>query len=183
VMGENGTLARPLRRTRLPEEGLDALLRALTLMEIDEQRNSTALRVGLVDLGDWHFLMDNEAEALKYYRRALEQPYTSPSDSALVGDPLSHPVQLDYVLPQVARRYMDRPEERTEDRSLVVEFTVTKSGAVVDPKIVESSASLRMERETLTSIARALYRPRFEGNDPVDTPNVRFTQTFRDLKN
>jgi hypothetical protein len=69
------------------------------------------------------------------------------------------------------------------ERRLVLEFTVSRSGDVVDPQIVESDATERMERETLASLRQALYRPRFKNGEPVDTPNVRYQQTFKDLKN
>ncbi len=88
---------------------------------------------------------------------------------------------LDYELPQVARRYFDRPPEKTIERRLVLEFTVTRTGEVVEPHVVESDGNERMERETLAAIREALYRPRFENGAPVDTPNVRFQQTFKEL--
>ncbi|MEY4932036.1 MAG: hypothetical protein RLZZ403_356 [Pseudomonadota bacterium] len=176
---------RLLSRTRLPQEGEDAMVRAVRIMEANGARNPTVFRVALIDSGDWYLLKDDRDKALEFYGKALTLPVASTTESALVGDPLSFPAMLDYEQPQVARRYLerDRSPEKLIERKLTMEFTVSSTGAVVDPRIIESDATERMERETLTSIREALYRPRFENGVPVDTPNVRYQQTFKDLKN
>jgi tetratricopeptide (TPR) repeat protein len=176
---------RLLSRTRLPQEGEDAMVRAVRIMEANGARNPTVFRVALIDSGDWYLLKDDRDKALEFYGKALTLPAAGTTETALVGDPLSFPAMLDYEQPQVARRYLerDRSPEKLIERKLTMEFTVSSTGAVVDPRIIESDATERMERETLTSIREALYRPRFENGVPVDTPNVRYQQTFKDLKN
>lgn len=176
---------RLLSRARLPTEGEEAMVRAVRIIEANGARNPTVFRVALIDSGDWYMLKNNREKALEFYAKAVQLPAAGVTESALVGDPLSFPAMLDYVQPPVARRYLerDRAPEKLIDRKLTLEFTVTSRGDVVDPRIVESDASERMERETLASIREALYRPRFENGVPVDTPNVRFQQTFKDLKN
>ncbi len=176
---------RLLSRTRLPEEGEDAMVRAVRIMEANGASSPTMFRVALIDSGDWYLLKNDRDKALEFYGRALALPAASTTETALVGDPLSFPAMLDYQQPQVARRYMerDRAPEKLIERKLTMEFTVSSTGAVVEPRIIESDATERMERETLASIREALYRPRFENGVPVDTPNVRYQQTFKDLKN
>ena len=176
---------RPLSRGRLPGEGEEAMVRAVQIMEANGQRNPTVFRVALIDSGDWYLLKNNREKALEFYSRALQLPAASATETALVGDPLSFPAMLDYEQPPVARRYLERSRapEKLIDRKLTLEFTVSSAGEVVNPQIVESDATERMERETLASIREALYRPRFENGVPVDTPNVRYQQTFKDLKN
>ncbi len=183
LVGPDGQISRPLRRTRLPEEGEEALVRAINVMETTERRNPLAFRSALIDAGDWFFLKDQEERALEYYRRALEEPAVDATSAATAGDPLSYPTQLDFAYPPVARRFLDRPEDRVIERKLVVDFTVTAEGAVEDLRVVESDATERMERETVLAMREALYRPRFENGEPVATQNVRYTQTFRELKN
>jgi tetratricopeptide (TPR) repeat protein len=176
---------RLLSRTRLPAEGEEAMVRAVRIIEANGVRSPTVFRVALIDSGDWYLLKNNRDKALEFYSKALQLPAGTVTETALIGDPLSFPAMLDYEQPPVARRYLerDRPPEKLIDRKLTLEFTVSSSGEVKDPRIVESDASERMERETLASIREALYRPRFENGVPVDTPNVRYQQTFKDLKN
>jgi len=183
VLGPTSGMMRPLSRTRLPAEGEAAITRALEIMEATDLGNPAAYRTTLVDAGDWFLLKNDMQKALEFYGRAARQAFATATEAAARGDPLSYPAQLDYQLPPVAQRYLDRPEERTVERKLVLEFTVSRSGQVIDPVIVESDASERMERETMAAIRKALYRPRFENGEPVDTPNVRYQQTFKDLKN
>ncbi len=182
LVAADGTMARPLRRTKLPMEGQDAVERAISVMEISGRRNPAAYRSAVVDAGDWFLLKGDMNKALEYYRRVPKESGETSADAAL-SSPLSVPVMLDFAFPPVARRYLDRPADRTIERKLVIEFTVTRSGEVLEPRVVESDASERMERETLASIREALYRPRFENGEPVDTQNVRYEQKFRDLKN
>ncbi len=176
---------RLLSRSRLPSEGEEAMVRAVQIMEANGPRSPIVFRVALIDSGDWYLLKSNRGKALEFYAKALTLPQATTTETSLVGDPLSFPAMLDYAQPQVARRYLERSRspEKLIDRKLTMEFTVTSTGEVVDPRIVESDATERMERETLASIREALYRPRFENGVPVDTPNVRYQQTFKDLKN
>jgi hypothetical protein len=176
---------RLLSRARLPGEGEEAMVRAVQIMEANGVRNPTVFRVALIDSGDWYLLKNNRDKALDFYTRALQLPAGTVTETALIGDPLSFPSMLDYVQPPVARRYLerDRAPEKLIERKLTLEFTVSSKGAVVEPRIVESDATERMERESLVSIREALYRPRFENGVAVDTPNVRYQQTFKDLKN
>ena len=175
---------RLLSRGRLPAEGEDAIVRAVRIMEANGPQNPTVFRVALIDSGDWYLLKNKRGKALEFYAKALQLPTATVTETALVGDPLSFPAMLDYEQPQVARRYLerDRSSEKLIERKLTLEFTVSSNGDVLDPRVVESDASERMERETLASIRGALYRPRFENGVPVDTANVRYQQTFRDLK-
>jgi len=155
-------------------------------MESAGRQGTLTYRTTLIDLGDWNLLKNRQQDALAYYRRALQvsaaSQATSTTAAAAAGDPLSYPSLLDYEYPPVARRFIDRPADRVVERNLVLEFTVTRTGAVNDIRSVESDATERMERETLFAIREALYRPRFENGEPVDTPNVRHQQTFRELK-
>lgn len=181
----DGTAGQIVRRNRLAAEGEEALLRALTVMEATGRQGTLPHRQALIDTGDWYMLKGSEEKALEYYRRALQQPVAAAnvSATAAAGDPLSYPALLDYLYPPVARRFTDRPQDKVNERHLVMEFTVTSKGTVRDLRIVESDATERMQRETLASMREALYRPRFENGEPLDTPNVRHQQTFRELKN
>jgi tetratricopeptide (TPR) repeat protein len=176
---------RMLSRTRLPSEGEDAMVRAVKILESNAARNPIGYRVALIDSGDWFLLKNKRDKALEFYGKALQLPAAGVTETMLVGDPLSFPAMLDYEQPAVARRYLerDRSPDKLIERKLTIEFTVSSNGTVVDPKIIDSDATERMERETLVSIREALYRPRFENGVPVDTPNVRYQQTFKDLKN
>ncbi len=59
---------RPLRRTRLPAEGEEAIVRAIGIMEATEARNPLTYRTALVDAGDWFMLKNDMTRALELLR-------------------------------------------------------------------------------------------------------------------
>ncbi len=60
---------------------------------------------------------------------------------------------------------------------MIVEFTVTKTGSVRDPFIVESTSSL-FENAALQAVLRFKYKPRIVDGDPIEVAGVQNKITF-----
>ena len=58
-----------------------------------------------------------------------------------------------------------------------MEFTVTKTGSVRDPFIVESTSSL-FENAALKAVLRFKYKPRIVDGDPIEVAGVQNKISF-----
>ena len=73
---------------------------------------------------------------------------------------------------KVAPIYPARAAQRGLEGYVIVEYTVTRTGTVRDPVVVESSSSL-FERAALDSSLKYKYKPRVINGEPVEVPGVR----------
>jgi hypothetical protein len=85
-------------------------------------------------------------------------------------------------MPLLATRNLYRSDDEVDERFVQVEFTVTSDGTVKDEHVVDQDASSRQVTETLESIRAARYRPKFNGDEPVETAAVSYRQVFRQRK-
>lgn len=60
---------------------------------------------------------------------------------------------------------------------MIVEFTVTKTGSVRDPFIVESTSSL-FEKAALKAVLRFKYKPRIVDGEPIEVAGVQNKISF-----
>jgi hypothetical protein len=168
-------------RKDLPKSGQQALERAVgifgaqpALAKPDEHLAT------LLEMGDWFWIKGDTAAALPYYRKASALRFTDRQEEN--SQPLSYPVPVYYLPPFATARYADRPEEEIVHHSVLVEFTVTADGTVIEPKVIAQDARPRQVAATLAALNNALYRPRMENDAAVATPGVRYRETFRELR-
>lgn len=84
----------------------------------------------------------------------------------------------DYLpIVKVAPIYPRRAAERGLSGYVIVEFTVTKSGAVVDAKIIESTNSV-FNRNAIKAALKFKYKPKVVDGEPVDVTGVLHKITF-----
>lgn len=84
----------------------------------------------------------------------------------------------DYLpIVKVAPAYPRRALQLGLEGHVIVEFTVTKTGSVRDPFIVESTSSL-FENAALKAVLRFKYKPRIVDGEPIDVAGVRNQITF-----
>lgn len=72
---------------------------------------------------------------------------------------------------KVAPVYPSRALQRGLEGYVIVEYTVTETGSVRDPVVIESSSSL-FERAALESALKYKYKPRVINGEPVEVPGV-----------
>lgn len=80
---------------------------------------------------------------------------------------------------KVAAVYPRRAQSRGIEGYVIVEFTVSKSGAVKDPKVVESKPEGIFERSALEAAAKFKYKPRVVDSQAVEVSGVQNKITFQ----
>lgn len=85
----------------------------------------------------------------------------------------------DYLpIVKVAPVYPRRALQRGIQGHVIVEFTVTRQGAVRDPFVVESTSSL-LEKAALAAVLKFKYKPKVVDGEPVEVAGVQNKITFR----
>lgn len=79
---------------------------------------------------------------------------------------------------KVAPIYPRRAQSRGIEGYVIVEFTVTRTGTVRDPIVVESTSSL-FERAAMNAALKFKYKPRVVDGEAVEVPGVRNKITFQ----
>lgn len=69
-------------------------------------------------------------------------------------------------------KYPMRAAQRGLEGWVEVEFTITKTGSVKDPRIVGYQPSKIFNKEALRAIQKCKYNPRIEDGSPVERPGV-----------
>lgn len=82
-------------------------------------------------------------------------------------------VDGDYLpIVKVAPIYPRRAQDRGIEGYVVVEFTVNKAGAVVNPVVIEAEPPNYFERAALQAVSKFKYKPRVVNGVAIDTPGV-----------
>jgi protein TonB len=86
----------------------------------------------------------------------------------------------DYLpIVKVAPVYPSRAIDREIEGYVIVEFTVTKTGAVRDPKVVEYHPSTIFNRAALAAALKFKYKPRIVNGEPIEVHGVLNKITFQ----
>jgi len=86
----------------------------------------------------------------------------------------------DYLpIVKVAPVYPQRAIDRGIEGYVIVEFTVTKTGAVRDPKVVEYHPSPIFNKAALAAALKFKYKPRVVNGEPIEVHGVLNKITFQ----
>jgi len=86
----------------------------------------------------------------------------------------------DYLpIVKVAPVYPRRAQDRGIEGYVIVEFTVTKTGAVRDPKVVEYDPSTIFNKAALAAALKFKYKPRIVNGEAIEVHGVLNKITFR----
>lgn len=80
---------------------------------------------------------------------------------------------------KVAPVYPRRALERGIEGDVELEFTVTKTGAVRDPVVIDAQPANIFDRAAIQAALKFKYRPRVVNGEPIDVPGVRNVIRFR----
>lgn len=75
--------------------------------------------------------------------------------------------------------YPTRAQSRGVEGYVVMEFTVTSTGSVIDPVVVEAEPSSIFNRAAQRAVLKWKYKPRVVDGQAVDVPGVRTMLTFK----
>lgn len=157
---------------RLNPDGEKALRIALDALgkhaPIDQQQRGDTL----TELGDWYMIASDAAKAKATYRLAW-------LDLAQVQGTrrLAAPRMLAYRAPisSAARARPSKPEE-WDDRPVEMSFSVTRDGAVLEPKRISGDVPENMVKAIAAALRKAVYAPRIEAGQAEDTSDVRYVE-------
>lgn len=74
--------------------------------------------------------------------------------------------------------YPRRAESRGIEGYVIVEYTVTRTGSVMDPVVIEADPPGVFDRAAIRSALKYKYKPKVINGEPVDVPGVRTRITF-----
>ena len=79
---------------------------------------------------------------------------------------------------KVAPVYPRRAQTRGIEGYVLLKFTVTKTGAVVDPEVVEAKPSGIFDRAAMNAALKFKYKPKVVNGEPIDVAGVLHRITF-----
>ncbi|MDI3258169.1 MAG: TonB family protein [Sinobacteraceae bacterium] len=90
----------------------------------------------------------------------------------------------DYLpIVKVAPLYPESARERGIEGYVLLEFTVTETGSVIDPQVLESQPPGVFDDAAKKAVLRFKYKPRIENGRPVQVHGVKQVITFKLDKN
>lgn len=79
---------------------------------------------------------------------------------------------------KVAPIYPPRAQSQGIEGWVVVSFTVTENGSVIDPRVVEAQPPGVFDDAAMKAVLKFKYKPRVEGGKPIAVPNVQHLVRF-----
>jgi len=79
---------------------------------------------------------------------------------------------------RVNPQYPLRASERGIEGWVVVEFTISKTGTVKNPRVLSAQPSSIFDREALKAIRKWKYNPKIEDGVPVERPGIKVKLKF-----
>jgi tetratricopeptide (TPR) repeat protein len=171
-----------LSPSTIATEGLRALERAATIVDANPDSAPALVADVHSQLGDWHTARQLPERAKPSYQRAWQAAGAASDGAKLQQALFGAPLLIRYTLPENWDRYARRPPAEVERRDVELELTVTADGGVRDPRVVSGGSDQRLAGQALRAVETARYRPRLADGQPVETPAVRFVQSFYVLR-
>lgn len=86
----------------------------------------------------------------------------------------------DYLpIVKIAPNYPRRAQTRGIEGYVILEFTVTRTGRVADPRVIEAEPPGIFDRAAMDAAKKFKYKPRVVDGEPIDVPGVKHRITFR----
>lgn len=86
----------------------------------------------------------------------------------------------DYLpIVKVAPNYPRRAQTRGIEGYVILEFTVTRTGRVADPRVIEAEPPGIFDHAAIDAVKKFKYKPRVVDGEPIDVPGVKHRITFR----
>jgi tetratricopeptide (TPR) repeat protein len=158
--------------------GENALLRALQILDADPQASKETLTDTLLQTGDWFQVRQLPERALPYYQRAWQMLASEP-ERMTASAPLGFPVRVYYPAPLIVFQNMMLRADLVDVNRVHIGFTVMADGSVADVQLLEHDTTNQYAQDILRAVRAARFRPRFVDGEPVSTPALSHTETFR----
>jgi tetratricopeptide (TPR) repeat protein len=156
---------------RLNPDGERAILLALRAIDKAQPVDHMRRGVALVELGDWYVSGGVLPRGLQAYREAWRDFESGGSTAALAA-----PRQLAYRPPSSSVTRTEGDHDNMDEHYVEASFTVTKDGRTTDVTASDTDATESQQKAVLSAIRKALYAPRVENGEPVDTEGVKLRE-------
>ncbi|MEO0423820.1 MAG: TonB family protein [Pseudomonadota bacterium] len=166
------------KRSYFRGEGKRALDRAVSLYENDEYADVDDYVEALLIRGDWYLQSNNPGEAVVNYQRVWQLLAETDSSGGRAQAQFSQPYQVEYIYPQYVYPSLRSRPGLSPENYLELTFTVSPEGRVTKARVSDSTATRRMENESLSAIRAAHFRPALVDGEPV-AADVTMRQFFR----
>lgn len=162
----------PAQLPHLTADGERALHLALAAIDRADPPDPALRGETLLDLGDWQLTGGNARGALLAYRDAW-LALDAAGTTALVAAPR----QLKYKPPSASiARFKGGDVTKYAEFSIEAKFTVKADGSTSDITTVPNDAPDELHESVAYAVSKALYAPRIENGEPVDTAGVSLTE-------
>lgn len=163
------------RQVKLDEEGEEAALDALRILDSTPEPPEQLLVETLLEVGDWYMTAQDPGRALPHYERAWSLLAGVSADMAT--NPLSEPRPVYFRPPRVASQYRLPPAAEATGASGAsqIEFSLTvgADGAVSEIRPLTEASDARISR-LRRALEHARFSPRFVDGQPVSTAGFRY---------
>ncbi len=158
--------------TSLNSEGARALQLAVNAASRARPPVPGVLGATLVDQGDWYLTAGDSREAMDTYRKAWTS-LVAAGETKLVEVPR----QLRYKPPSASiTRFTGGDIDNFEEHVVVAKFTVKANGRTAEVVTSSDTASKDHQEGVEAAVRKALYAPRLENGEPVETTGVTLTE-------
>ncbi len=182
------------------KSGRNALIRIIEIHAANPELPELSHAYAHTHMADWYLRFYKRSFAIQHYQQAYQilsqTDFYEDTKRELFGRPRSlgnfePPVEFeaDRIRVLSAQEVTDEqdavlPEKgeiNNEDKYVLVEFNVTRFGAVRDLRILESepSNSVRFRRMARNTINSTPFRPRLDNGQPITTENVKMIYRFQ----
>jgi len=155
--------------------------RIIDIQSGDPMTTPRELANSYLDLADWYMLTGKNSRSIQYYRKAMALFNTARKDghekTAWPVFSIPYPLYVPMVRPL---KQLDIQKATYKRQEGIVEFkyTVDRRGLVRNLKVVKSSPPGLREQTIKKTLTSARYRPRFDGDTPVETSGLHYRHRY-----
>jgi len=159
--------------------GEQALVQIIKILAADPNAKPIDVAHAELDLADWYLLFDKQSRALPVYvhARQILHERAGLSEEQIAGY-FGEPTVLYRPIPGSPSPPPPALRTNPTEGHVEVSYTVTALGEVDELKTVSSEPEGMMDIKVRRGLRVARFRPRFEGDNPVASPNQVYRHTF-----
>ena len=159
--------------------GEAALLDVVKIISADPKATPLSIALAEVDLADWYLLFDKPTRAMPVYVHARQiMRDRAAMDANQIAVYFGQPTVLYRPMPSNPSAPSEALRVNPTQGYVELGYTVTDEGEVTDLKTLSSKPEGLMDMKVRRGMRVARFRPRFDGDTPVATPNQVYRRTF-----
>ncbi len=156
-----------------------ALLQVVKIVGADPASSPLDLALAELDLADWYLLFEKESRAMPVYvhARQIMRERASMTDEQIAAY-FGQPVLLYRSIPDGPAKPPEPLNSSPKEGHVELGYTVNARGQVDDLKTLSSEPDGMMDLKVRRGMRAARFRPKFEGDSPVESLDQVYRYTF-----